>query len=92
MPRDQMGLVKGRRNELRNVAAKRLDAQAKAAKVEIERAETALLGELAAAALTTDEAKAWLERLPSIAELMPRLRLVELEAEVDQQHALVRGW
>jgi hypothetical protein len=44
------------------VAAKRLDAQAKAA-------------------------KAWLDRLPSIAELMPRLRLVELEADVDASNA-----
>jgi hypothetical protein len=55
-------IAKRRRDELRNVAAKRLDAQAKAA-------------------------KAWLDRLPSIAELMPRLRLVELEADVDASNA-----
>lgn len=87
-PRGSDWLIKGRRNELRNVAVKRLDAQAKAAKVAVDRAEADLLTELAAAALTTGEAKAWLERLPSSDELMPRLRLAEIEAEIPTRRAL----
>lgn len=83
-PRGNDWIVRSRRDELRNVAAKRLDAQAKAAKVEVDRAAAEVLGNLAATALTSAEAKAWLERLPSIAELMPGLRLVEIETDLGQ--------
>jgi hypothetical protein len=89
-PRGDDWIGKRRRDELRNVAAKRLDAQAKTAKVEVDRAAAHLLGELAAAALTSEEARAWLERLPSIAELMPGLRLVEVEDEIGERHELMR--
>ena len=94
-PRGGEWIRRDRRNELRNVAAKRLDAQAKAARVEVDRAAVGLLSELAAAALTTEQARAWLERLPSTERLMPRLRLVEIEAATDEESVLqrrVRGW
>jgi hypothetical protein len=72
--------VAGRRAELRKVAATRLDALAKAAKVSIDRAELDACTDLAAGALQTDEARAWLERQPTIDQLMPPLDLAEMEA------------
>jgi hypothetical protein len=62
-----------RRTELRRVAASRLDAQARTAKVEIDRVEARLRSDLAARSLVTGEAKDWLSQLPSAAQLMPRL-------------------
>jgi hypothetical protein len=80
-----------RRAELRRVASSRLDAQTRRAKIEVDRAEASLRGELAAAALTSEQAKAWLERLPSVDELMPRLRLPEVEVEVDRRSRHLRA-
>jgi hypothetical protein len=69
-----------RRTELRRLAQVRLEASAKAAKVEIDRTTAALLTTLAAGALTSTEAKTFLDSLPSITELMPRLDVPQLAA------------
>jgi hypothetical protein len=70
----------GRRAELRKVATSRLDAQAAAAKAEIDRREASLRADLAARGLVTLEAQEWLAQLPNVAEqLLPRLDLSQIE-------------
>jgi hypothetical protein len=64
-----------RRTELRQVAASRLEAQARAAKVEIDRVEASLRSDLAARGLNTTEARTWLERIPTPEQLLPRLNV-----------------
>jgi hypothetical protein len=70
-----------RRTELRRVASTRLEAQARAAKVEIDRVEASLRADLAARALSTPEATTWLERIPAPEQLLPRL---DVEDEVQR--------
>lgn len=60
-----------RRAELRKAAERRIDAEAKAAKLAIDRATLEIQTELAVAALTTDSAKRFLETMPTLPQLMP---------------------
>lgn len=69
-----------RRAELRKVAETRLAANTKAAKVEVDRSAADLLTQLAAGALGSAEAKAFLDRLPTVDELLPRLDIPRLDA------------
>ncbi|MEA2959392.1 MAG: hypothetical protein QOJ58_5257 [Alphaproteobacteria bacterium] len=69
---------KERRTELRRLVRVRLEASARAAKVEIDRATADLLTTLAAGSLTSTESKDFLESMPSIATLMPKLDVPEL--------------
>jgi hypothetical protein len=62
-----------RRAELRKVAALRVEALTKEAKQRIEVATLEATSSLLADGLTTDDSKRWLDSLPSVAELMPRL-------------------
>jgi hypothetical protein len=55
-----------RRAELRKVATSRLDAQAKAAKLEVDEVTVRLRSELVAGGLTSDDARRWLDELPSV--------------------------
>jgi hypothetical protein len=71
-----------RRTELRRVAQTMLDARAKAAKVEADRREADILTGLAARGLGTAEAHAFLDQLPKIDQLMPKLRLAEVEKQL----------
>lgn len=71
---------KSRRAELRKVAQTRLAANARAAKVEIDRSAADLLTQLAAGALESSESRSFLEAMPTIDQLMPRLVLPELSA------------
>lgn len=68
-----------RRAELRRVAQTSIDALTKAARTEIEsvslRTQTALL----AGGLTTEDARAFLESMPSAESLMPRLAVAEVK-------------
>lgn len=68
-----------RRQELRKVAQTRIAALAKAAKVQIDRDALERETELVAGALTSAEAKAFLESMPTVEALMPPLALAELE-------------
>lgn len=68
-----------RRAELRKVAVTRLDAMAKAAKHEISQQETEARTAIAATALTSIDATAWLDRLPTAEALMPALQVAEVE-------------
>jgi alkylation response protein AidB-like acyl-CoA dehydrogenase len=80
LSRGENGLA-GRRAELRKVAAARIAAEVKRAKVEIERASVELQGDLVAGGLTSEEAKVFLARMPSAGELLPMLDVAEIEAE-----------
>ena len=71
---------KNRRAELRKIAETELACRAKSAKVEIQRYEATQLTHLAAGALASDEARAFLEAMPTPAELMPPVALLALEA------------
>lgn len=71
-----------RRAELRLVAESRLDAQARRAKVEIERAEADIIGKIVEASVTSAKAKALLENMPSAQHLMPELSLGDVEGRL----------
>jgi len=62
--------ARSRRAELRAVAKTRIDAEAKRAKTEIERHSLNVQTSLVAGALVSEEAKRFLESMPSAAELM----------------------
>jgi hypothetical protein len=70
---------KERRAELRRVAESTLEARAQQAKVVIERREAQILTQLTSEGLTTEGARAFLQGMPSIDELMPKLQLTDLE-------------
>lgn len=69
-----------RRHELRRVVATRADADARVAKDTINRWEMEARTDLASRALVGSEARAWLEALPSVAQLMPPLDVDALAA------------
>ena len=70
-----------RREELRKVAHAQLDAVGKAASAAIDRAELGkACTDLAAGALQSDEARAWLEKLPTLEQLMPPLQMTDAKA------------
>lgn len=85
---------KGRRVELRKLAERQIDAAAKAAKLEIDRADAEVQVELLTGALTTESARAFLDRIPTAEALMPALRLAELEQQVTRKpaRAQIGGW
>ena len=71
-----------RRTELRRVATTRAEALAQKAKVAIETSEAAMLTELAAGGLTSDEAKEFLGKVPKPDELLPALTISEMQKEL----------
>jgi hypothetical protein len=71
-----------RRAELRKVATTQIEANARAAKMRIDRAEASLLEQITARGLRTDDAKKFLESMPSIEELMPSLEVGELDKKL----------
>lgn len=72
------------RNELRRAMAAGVNAQVTDAKLALDRQEADLLRNLAADALGTDAARAFLGRIPTVAELVPSRRLAEIEAQFDE--------
>jgi hypothetical protein len=71
----------GRRAELRSVAKTRIDAMAKAAKVEVERQSVALQTQLVASGLSSDEARAFLLAMPTAEALVGAApSVLEIEA------------
>jgi hypothetical protein len=68
-----------RRAELRKAAQAAVNANVASGKVKIDRQVASICTELVAEGLTTEKAKAFLESMPSIDELMPVLSLPELE-------------
>ena len=67
-----------RRTELRTLAARRIEAMAAEARVAIEMAALDGLTHLTTGALASDEARAFLEAMPTVERLMPRLDVAAL--------------
>jgi hypothetical protein len=76
----------GRRAELRALAKARIDAMGKSAKTTIEARSAEVLTELVAGGLESAEAKAFLESIPTPAQLMPAVVVEELTADRKRQH------
>lgn len=62
-----------------------IDATAKQALLGLERQEADLLRQLALDALESEEAQAFLSRIPAVSDLVPASRLLEIEAEFDEE-------
>lgn len=77
----------GDRDELRKAMERGISAQAKQALLDLDRQEADLLRDLAMGGLETSAARAFLGRIPTVAELVPSRRLREIEAEFDQATA-----
>ena len=73
---------KERRAELRKVAYTRLDALEKDAKTKIGLASSTFRMELLAGSLESDEAKATLQAMPTVENLMPTFSIKQIEKEV----------
>lgn len=76
--------TRSRRAELRKVAKTRIVAEAKAAKTEIERRSVDVQTQLVAGSLESDEARAFLNSMPTAEALLPALSLPEIEAVADE--------
>lgn len=74
-----------RRGELRAALYTNLRARAEGAKLTLERQEADLLRNLAVGALESAEAHQFLGTIPTVAELVPAVRLAELEAQFDAE-------
>jgi hypothetical protein len=74
-------LIKERREELRKMAVTAIEAQEQKAKTQIELSCLDAQEKLALAGLTSDAARGFIEALPSIADLMPRLSFAEVAGE-----------
>ena len=64
---------------LRIRGEREIDVKVKAALLELERREVDLLAELATSALETAEARSFMQRIPTVSELVPASRLKEIE-------------
>ena len=79
--------VKERRCELRRLAYTQIEAIEKAAKMEVERRSVEVQTELISQGILSDAAKALLERLPAVEELMPNLDVAKVEALLEGKPA-----
>lgn len=69
----------GGRMELRREAQARIRAKVSAALMELNRREADTLRDLAIGALESEEARAFLTSIPTVGDLVPAVRLAELE-------------
>ncbi len=76
-------LIEKRRNELRRVAERRVEALEQRAVVDIETASVNLQTDIAIAGLTSEIARTFVERLPTVETLMPALSYEELAGEAE---------
>ena len=75
--------VKSRREELRKVAEKQVEALERKAIVEIEMAAVEAQTDLAVSGLDSEAALGFVKRLPTVASLMPGLSYQEISGEAD---------
>jgi hypothetical protein len=75
--------VKERRTELRKMAVTRIEAIEREAIVKIEMASVTAQTEIAVSGLTSNAARQFIEKLPSIETLMPALSLASLAGAAD---------
>lgn len=73
------------RQQLHKAMETGVDAQVQNALLALDRQEADLLRVLALESLETETAKEFLNRIPSVAELVPSKRLREIEAQFDAQ-------
>jgi ElaB/YqjD/DUF883 family membrane-anchored ribosome-binding protein len=76
----RMARPTGDRERIRKDGRTRINAQVRAAKLQLERQEADLLRELAADAIESEDAQRFLASIPTIGELVPSTRLAEIEA------------
>jgi hypothetical protein len=76
---------KEERQTLRHHALTKIRAEVHAAKLKLDRDEADLLRNLAVGALESDEARSFLTAIPSVGELVPAVRLRELEASLKDE-------
>ena len=74
-----------RRHDLRGEAQRRLEAEVKAALLQLDRQEADLLRTLSVGSLESEEAREFLTKIPVVADLVPAARLAELEAALDDR-------
>ena len=74
-------LLENRRKELRRMAQTAVEAQEQKAKTQIELSCLEAQEKLALAGLTSDAARGFIEALPSVDDLMPRLSFAEVAGE-----------
>jgi hypothetical protein len=67
------------RHQLRRTAKTRIDAQVKAAGLRLDREEADLLRTLGIGVIESEEARLFLQRIPTVGELVSSARLAELE-------------
>lgn len=72
------------RDQLRKAMQAGIKAQAKQAMLDLDRREADLLRDLAVDGLETSAARAFLGRIPTVAELVPSKRLREIESAFDE--------
>ena len=75
------------RAQLHRAMASGIEAQVKTALLDLDRKEADLLQSLALSTLETDEARQFLAAIPTVAELVPSARLLEIEAAFDSPDA-----
>lgn len=73
-----------KRTDLRVQAQSKVKAQAKGARLRLDREEADLLRTLSVGALESDEARSFLESIPTVGELVPAARIAELESSLDE--------
>ena len=73
------------RNVMVRNGTKRIDAQVKAAYLQLDRQEAELLTRLVANGLESDEARAFLGEIPTVSALVPADRLLELERSLGNE-------
>jgi hypothetical protein len=80
-------VVAQRRAELRQVGYAKIDQLAKEANVEIDRRSAETQTKLLAAGLDSNEAKAFLEAMPTAAQLMPNVNAAEIQKQLGPRQA-----
>jgi hypothetical protein len=76
--------IKERRSEMRKVAYTRIESMVKDAKTKIGLACCEYRVKLMSGSLQSEEAKAFLESMPTVADLMPKLSLPKIQHVVDK--------
>jgi hypothetical protein len=82
-------VVAQRRAELRQVGYAKIDQLAKEANVEIDRRSAETQTKLLAAGLDSNGAKAFLEAMPTAAQLMPNVDAAEIQKQLGPRRALL---
>lgn len=75
------------RTEARSAMVHRIDAQVRQAQLSLARQEANLLTDLASDAVESAEARAFLRRIPTVSELVPAVRLAELEQRLGEEES-----